>query len=197
MFSLATPFVAWEQNCQIFGLIQNGGCDGAIVPNDLECESALGGCRISRFQQSFPVDDVLELAQRASRCAAQRATGLSAVAWNPQPRLLKKSVLPRLRSEQPVRVDTARLGGTLGGVPGGVARVAKESETSSAQDTDESDISRQVIRSGSTVLIAIKAVPLTPPLMLALNIAKSSMLTIAALVSLSLLRAGLQHHSQK
>src|SRR5579863_2694414 len=80
--------------------------------------------------------------------AAQRATGLSAVAWNPQPRLLKKRVLPRLRSEQPVRVGMPRLGGTLGGVHGGVARVAKEGETSSAQDTDEGDIRRQVFRSG-------------------------------------------------
>jgi len=45
------------------------------------------------------------------------------------------------------------------------------------------------IVAGVTALIAIKAtVPLTRPSMLAVNVAKSSMLTIAALVSLGVLR---------
>ena len=47
------------------------------------------------------------------------------------------------------------------------------------------------IFAGVTVLIALKAtVPLTRPSMLALNVAKSSMWTIAALVSLSVLVRG-------
>ena len=47
------------------------------------------------------------------------------------------------------------------------------------------------IFAGVTVLIAIKAtVPLTRPSMLAVNVAKSSMWTIAALVSLSVLVRG-------
>ena len=47
------------------------------------------------------------------------------------------------------------------------------------------------IVAGVAVLIAIKAtVPLTPPSMLVVNVAKSSMLTIAALVSLSVLVRG-------
>jgi hypothetical protein len=47
------------------------------------------------------------------------------------------------------------------------------------------------IFAGVVVLIAIKAtVPLTRPSMLALNVAKSSMWTIAALVSLSVLARG-------
>ena len=47
------------------------------------------------------------------------------------------------------------------------------------------------IFAGVTVLIAIKAtVPLTRPSMLALNVAKSSVWTIAALVSLSVLARG-------
>src|SRR5579862_1589551 len=96
----------------------------------------------------------LNLRNELRGIATQRATGLSAVAWNPQPRLLQKSILPRIRSEQPVHVDMARLGGTLGGVPGGLAGLPKQGETSSAQDTDEGDISRQVIRSGTLEIIA-------------------------------------------
>jgi hypothetical protein len=47
------------------------------------------------------------------------------------------------------------------------------------------------IVAGVTALIAVKAtVPLTRPSMLAVNVAKSSMLTIAALVSLSVLVRG-------
>ena len=50
------------------------------------------------------------------------------------------------------------------------------------------------ILAGVTVLIAIKAtVPLTRPSMLVLNVAKSSMLTIAALASVSVLVRGSRH----
>jgi hypothetical protein len=85
---------------------------------------------------------------------AQQATGLSAVTWSPQSRLLQKSILPRFSSERLARVDVARLGGSLGGVTRGVPHAAKTGEMSSAQDTDAGDISRQVIRTGTLEIIA-------------------------------------------
>jgi len=85
--------------------------------------------------------------------ASQHATGLSAIAGSPMPPLLQ-SFLPRFRSKQKAHLDMARLGGTLGGVPGSALRAARKGEISSAHDTDSGDIDRQVIRSGTLEIIA-------------------------------------------
>jgi len=86
--------------------------------------------------------------------AAQRATGLSAVAWTPQSMWSQKSFLPRFKSVQPASVDTAVLNGTVGGLPGGLPYLAKDADKSPARDTEAGNIDRQVIRSGTLEIIA-------------------------------------------
>src|SRR5262245_13008496 len=61
--------------------------------------------------------------------AQSHATGLSAIASNPVSPLLP-SFLSLSRSRHHVPVDAARIGGTLGGVPGGVLRSSEQGEIS-------------------------------------------------------------------
>src|SRR5262245_47183757 len=85
--------------------------------------------------------------------AQSHATGLSAIAGSPVSPLLP-SFLSLSRSRHHVPVDAARLGGTLGGVPGRVLRSSEEGGISSADKTDVGDLDRQVIRSGTLEIIA-------------------------------------------
>ena len=82
--------------------------------------------------------------------AAQRATGLSAIAESPS--LLR---LPLPRSPRQAPADSARPPSAVGGLPGGELYLAKQREISSAHDKakDAGDIDRQVIRSGTLEII--------------------------------------------
>lgn len=83
--------------------------------------------------------------------AAQRATGLASVSVDSASLWQQKSILPSSYHKQQARAGPNDIGGTLGGVPGGVDRAAVDaSRLASPSDNSE----RQVIRTGTLEIIA-------------------------------------------